>query len=239
MLAVDHHGVLPGGETRDDAAPLDAAKRRDERGRVLSEPRSLCVGECTRAPRRSAAARGGCRRRRAGAQTSRPGEHEQYRSTAASNGRVEGLRDPLLALRAGPRCTVSACRDNIGGRDQADVTVLDMDDSCAATAASSSSSSPSIRPRVKTRTASFCRIPQANALSAGLSMTPTYGSAGLRRSPAARRCGRAAARRDRRRNGNQSGGERSGRATPSAPRTKIAPMTVRIGTQRTRYPVHP
>ena len=43
--------------------------------------------------------------------------------------------------------------------------------SCASTAASSSSSRPSISPRVATTTMWLARTPQANALSAGVSIT--------------------------------------------------------------------
>jgi len=44
VRAVDHHPVLPGREARDDAAAVDVAQRRNQRGGILGQPHGFRVG---------------------------------------------------------------------------------------------------------------------------------------------------------------------------------------------------
>jgi hypothetical protein len=129
VRAVDHHGVLPGGEARDDAASLDAAQRRDERSRVLGQPHGFRVGD-------ELARRGDQQSREVAAVDGEPAqkhhdedEHDQRGQQHGQDRKRASCLEPLHALRAGPRLQqFQRVEAYVGGRDQADVSVHDMDD---------------------------------------------------------------------------------------------------------------
>ena len=162
-------------------------------------------------------------------------------SRKARIGRRAGRVDPLQALRAGPRLQqLQRVEADIGGRDQANVSVHDVDDlvrcdGCQLVVVQSVD-------QTAREDENGVLLPDA----AGECVERrTVDDADIRGRQACRDCQRlddTAQPRlvvDRRRSGNPSCGGRCGRARPSAPRTAMAPMTVTIGTQRTRYPVHP